>query len=359
MKFKPALLHFRFDKFESLPSELGQSTFSEIQTDCNGHKWHLALYPGGSGFNDEPGWSSLYLTSISACKSELDVRVTFTVKDAHGATAKHIEDEFNFYDGEYSEEYSEDEFMKRSDILDTSKDILNDGALHIDVSIQVKDKKDHLFHPQSAHSSRLLDWLKSGDDADTTFNVGGKIFKVHSQIINAHAPLIGNHCSDVIKDIRSDVFQLLLEHIYSGRQPEDADMLKHGKALIEAANKYELVELKMCVENILVRERILNKVNVSDFILFAEAQSCPLLKEYAISYFIVHYKEVLISDNSKDLKQSGELLSEIMTLMKDDNPKALTVDVLRKELGKRKLDVDGSKDALIARLEEAKRQRTD
>lgn len=36
-----------------------------------------------------------------------------------------------------------------------------------------------------------------------------------------------------------------------------------------------------------------------------------------------------------------------------------TVTELRKELGKRKLDVDGSKKTLVARLEEAKRQKTD
>lgn len=32
---------------------------------------------------------------------------------------------------------------------------------------------------------------------------------------------------------------------------------------------------------------------------------------------------------------------------------------LRKELGKHKLDVDGSKEALVSRLEEAKRQKMD
>jgi hypothetical protein len=36
-----------------------------------------------------------------------------------------------------------------------------------------------------------------------------------------------------------------------------------------------------------------------------------------------------------------------------------TVTEFRKELGKRKRDVDGSKETLVARLEEAKRQKTD
>jgi hypothetical protein len=48
----------------------------------------------------------------------------------------------------------------------------------------------------------------------------------------------------------------------------------------------------MAVENILVNECIMNEVNISDYILFADAQSCPLLKEYAISYLISHAQEI-------------------------------------------------------------------
>ena len=68
----------------------------------------------------------------------------------------------------------------------------------------------------------------------------------------------------------------------------------------------------MFVENVLVRERIVTKENVADYILFADAQSCPLLKEYAISYFLLYHREVLKSEQSKRLREYGELLSEIM-----------------------------------------------
>lgn len=42
-----------------------------------------------------------------------------------------------------------------------------------------------------------------------------------------------------------------------------------------------------------------------------------------------------------------------------ENEETLAVNELRKELGKRKLDVDGSKQALLSRLDEAKRQRVE
>jgi hypothetical protein len=46
--------------------------------------------------------------------------------------------------------------------------------------------------------------------------------------------------------------------------------------------------MQMFVENKLVQVCIMDRKNVSDSILFAEAQSCALLKEYAKSFFLLH-----------------------------------------------------------------------
>ena len=355
MKFKPALLHFKFDNFASLPSEPEDKTYSEEETDCNGHKWKLILCPGGKRSNEKTGWISLYLWSVN--KENLDARLTFTVKDANGATAKELQFERNFLNNSGT---GYPTFMKRSLILDTIKNILKDGALCINVEIQVKDDADELFQPQNDHQGKLLALLKTGERSDASFTVGSRSFKVHSQIIYANSPILASSINCSIYTVHPDVFQLLLEYIYSGRVPSDKQIHQHGKGLIDASNRYELVQMKMFVENVLVRERILTKWNVSDYILFADAQCCPLLKEYAIRYFLMHRREVLKSECSQNLKESGELLSEIMMLTDphdvDDGTEALTVNELRKELDKLNLDVDGSKDALVSRLEEAKRQ---
>jgi hypothetical protein len=68
---------------------------------------------------------------------------------------------------------------------------------------------------------------------------------------------------------------------------------RHGKELINAANKYELVDLKMSIKNVLVGECVLTQDNVSDYILFADAQSCPLLKEYATSLFKLWSRQLI------------------------------------------------------------------
>ena len=360
MKFKPVLLHFKFDNFADLPSGTDDATESEVQTDCNGHEWWLSLYPGGDTRNKEPGWVGLYLCSQN--DDSLDTKFTLLVKDSYGATVKEYKNEYNFVNEKgFGWGWGESEIMQRSTILNTANNILRDGALYIDVVIQVKIDNDHLFLPPSEHSNNLLNLFATGEKSDTSLHVGGKVFRVHSLIIHANAPLLANHCDGNIIDATPEVFQLILEHIYSGRQPTSEKILEHDKELIDTSNKYELTQLKMSVENVLVRERIITNENVVDYILFADAQSCALLKEYAISFFLMNHREILKSEHSKCLKDSGELMTEIMMLMnpRNEDDETMTVNELRKELGKLELNVDGSKETLVSRLEEAKRQRSD
>ena len=350
MKFKPALLHFRFDNFVSLPSEIENETSSRIKMDCNGHKWKLKLCPGGVSADDEPGWVSLYLCH----KNDNEINVvsySISVRDANGEIVAEVTNENDFNNFSWGLE----KFMKRSFILDETNGILQNGALCVDVGIHVKDDEDYLFQPQSDHSKNMLKLLRSGEKTDAFFNVYDNVFRVHSQIIHANAELLANRCDSDIKDVIPPVFWLLLEHIYSGSYPTKEQIIEYGRQLIDAANKYELISLKMHVENVLVHERIMRKENVVNCILFADAQCCPLLKEYAMAFFSVHCSDILKSEHSKCLKESGDLMSEIILFMRPANgaSRTMTVNELRKELGKLKLDVDGSKDALVSRLKEA------
>ena len=112
--------------------------------------------------------------------------------------------------------------------------------------------------------------------------------------------------------------------------------------------------MKLALENVFVQECIVEKENVCEWILFADAKFWPRLKECAISYFRLRAHEILDSEHSNQLSYSAELLKELVMMVTSPKTDDATVTELRKELGKRGLDVDGSKKALISRLDSAK-----
>jgi hypothetical protein len=355
MPAEPVLLHFKFDNFANLPSDVESSVFSDEQFDDNCLKWKAELYPGGVRDAAKEGYIGLYLCSCNI--QTIEAKFNLSIIDNSGSVC--VEEESGNFD-----EFIEDdnwgwtEFMKRSDILDPEKKILKDGALCIDVTIQVKPRKRDIYQPPNPISAKMLKLLKSSEKADASFNVKGTTVMAHSLIVSANAPILANYCNLIpqvesggssdkpIQDLSPKVFQIILEFIYSGKYPTDKNAIKYGKELINAANKYDLVELKMAVENILVQERVITKKNVSEYIVFADSKCCPLLKEYALSFFAVHCKDVLKSEHSEILCESTELLKEIIILTgssSDVGVASMSVSELRKELDKLELDVDGSK----------------
>ena len=142
-----------------------------------------------------------------------------------------------------------------------------------------------------------------------------------------------------------------------------------GRELIEAANRYGVVGLKLAVETALVETNIITMDNVVDWIVFADAKTCPLLKEHATNYFSVMAKDIIKSETWKKLKESPDLMEEMIFAMSNtpendcfDQTSKMSVDELRKELNEMGLDVDGSKEMLVSRLDESnanKRQRTE
>jgi hypothetical protein len=161
----------------------------------------------------------------------------------------------------------------------------------------------------------MLNLLESEEGADVLFIVEdheGSVFKT-------------------VEDISAEAFKSLLEHIYSGWNPSKADGIKYGKELINAANeyKYELVDLKMVVENhkgeclrlhTICRCSILSITQrVCHIILFVATSRCAQ------------------KEHSKQLRESEELLSEMWLLMGNENQESsMSVAELRNKLGKRK-----------------------
>jgi hypothetical protein len=187
MYFKPALLRFKFDKFADLPSEVDESVY-KVQTECNGNRWKLELYPGGERSAKTPGYVGVCLfrkdvdDESESANFELDTRFVTCVKDADGKNVVEKNGEFKFSSCKRFC-FGDLDFIQRSRIIEADSNILKDGALYIDVTIQVKNGKDTLYQPPNALSGSQLKLLKSGDRSDASFNVGDTVLRYFQSIL--------------------------------------------------------------------------------------------------------------------------------------------------------------------------------
>ena len=354
MDLKPDRLRFKFENFaayfpapEDIDSdeELFEShrIYSKDLTDCNGIEWRLSLF----AHRDEELWvdDAVYIGLKLENRSELLLDFKFQVSRKN---AKRYRDVFGTgFHLIVDDETTFNEFIKHSTIFDATNEILEDGALHINVFIQPRYSHDYTEYSHiQGHQRKMLDLLKKEEKTDVSVNVGGRNFHLHSLILDHNAPILADYCKQshvVITDMESGAFEIILKHVYSGYLPTNYDVHYHVEDLIDAANRFELTELKDAVEHNFVCERHVYEWNAADCIVFADAQSCPLLKEYAISVFLLFAKDILKSDDSEDLRESGELMSQIMVKIVDyyEGDKQ----------GKRKLEGDESKEATRQRTE--------
>jgi hypothetical protein len=229
--------------------------------------------------------------------------------------------------------------------------------------------------PPSPLARNMLAYYESGLDTDVNFDVDREIFRAHSQILQANAPILSDFCKNcnrtseasvTIHGIAPMIFQLLLRFIYAGEMPDVGIIIAEGRSIIEAADKFELIKLKIATETQMVKNCVVDKTNAADYILFADARSCPLLKEYAISLFMLYAPNILRSEHSKNLRESAQLLEELLYLSTSgalnqqvssagtkSTKMGPSVTELRKDLAEQGLNVDGPKGVLFSRLHDA------
>ena len=396
MASKPTILRFKFDDFENLPSERDKRTKSEMVTDESGNVWRLGIYPGGMVRDDVHGEApdddeekriSLFLINVNGGAS-FTATIAFIVRDAAGSVYFHHSLTTVCAFRARGDFYGWDKLLKRSELLDKENNVLVDGALIVDVVVQRAKGENDLFYPSNPHLKNMLTFLENGEDADVSFKVGDTTIAAHKLILKMNAPILHSFCPKrgdapvSIKDTTPQVFRIVLRYIYGGGASEAIDTLnsynedndenardKLGKEIIEAANRYGIVGLKLAVETALVKRCVVDMENAVDWILFADAKTCPLLKEHATNYFSVMAKDIIKSETWKKLKESPDLMEEMIFVMSNtpendcfDQTSKMSVDELRKALNEKGLDVDGSKEMLVSRLDESnanKRKRTE
>lgn len=335
------------------------------------HVWEILVSPGG---DDDTVSVGLRLKS----KGKISVRYLYIVRDASGEIVRKTRQ----WEGTFDEVGWSRNLVSRSTALE--KVVIN-GTFTIELRMTpVMDSKSkyckHFIpvnraiclgnsdEPDSIISSLLFD----EESADICFDVSSpsddtkqsvKVY-AHRAILKARAPDLFRLCTgyDVsnsmpISDVEPDIFRELMRYIY-GLYMDNTNWGKDAKAILEAANKYDVANLKVTAEAWYVTYFEFTAENVTDQFLYADAMSCPLLKEAAVNFMVDNGVDVFSSDSFNTILEARGLTRELFLMMAkklDSSSDSAAVDLmsiddLKIRLNEYRFAVDGDREMLVRRF---------
>mmetsp|Transcript_11999 Transcript_11999/g.20346 ORF Transcript_11999/g.20346 Transcript_11999/m.20346 type:complete len:427 (+) Transcript_11999:662-1942(+) len=342
-----SVLRFQFPDFEAHKgSVLAESSAADI----NGDIWNLMIKISESKYQRNGNSSSsssgrhrmsmnfVLMREVTSSINTDDIKFSFVVRDTKGNIAH--EEEFV-----PSSASPNDRHLVGSNLMtlfnmkganaSANGSVLLNGTLRIDIIVQALPKASvthTLFNP---FQRNMLNLFYSGERADISFEFGHfrqTSIRAHKFILETNAPALARLCECVdtsatvhLHDVSVEAFRFVLKYIYGGSPPNQQDVLKYGKEIIKAVNRYGVSSLKLEIERSFIELRVVDTSNCLDFICFAQENSCTALKEYAISYLIARPQDVMnVSDSAERLKDSPDLMLEILCAIMKIEPETIS-----------------------------------
>jgi hypothetical protein len=247
------------------------------------------------------------------------------------------------------------------------------GTVTIEANIQVEKKGTYC--PKEIVSDPFLSKLiESPRTADITFLADGQEFYLHRNVLaingnglyEFYAKHNANNCNTpaIIGNVDKHTFKSIVNYIYQVNTPTIKD-IDCGKSLLVASDRFNLVNLKLYAEAVIVDQFLTGK-NAADLFLFADSYSCALLREESMGWSIKDPRAFQAGETWTMILESKDILVELYrysltrngydhgTRYDDDvrTPAVETMDVnsLRFLAEKNNLEVDGTREALVTRL---------
>jgi hypothetical protein len=369
-------VQLQFDGFADLPTQDdgdGDECAESENFSCLGIEWLLRIYPWDTRTDEM--MVSASLRNLSDRNIHIDY--SFSVKGHAGGEVY-----TSLFKGEEDCDNSwGDDIGMRSKIVQT----LVDGALVIEVCMKLADKtqKTHTpFIPENPSCKIIQGMFMDERSSDVLFELGGQqfnskerkktktspvTFPAHHLILTKCSSTLAKLCGSAkdktapirIHDVSPDVFRHLLHHLY-GRKISDDDMKTHAKEIVDAADRWGVVDLKLMAEACLVQTTAFGVENLLDLLLYADSKNCALLKEAAMDFILENRDEVLKKLSFDDAP--GSLVRDVLAAMKRGEKRskareggtdlsAISISELRWKAHRNGLNVDGSREMLIAALE--------
>lgn len=269
---------------------------------AGGHSWKIRFYPklaqerDGRGMADcrlpiFPGGASLHLCDADE-DTELTVRFTLSVLQQDGRVSPIASrTTTEIFGAPPRQRHGFNKLVDGSMLRSYRDRVIHNDALTIRCTLTVFSTTDPVPPPElAAHLGRLLG---TGMGADITLQVGGRAFPAHRVVLAARSPVFGAllfgdmvekdaTCIEIV-DMRPEVFELLLQFIYTESLPGggegcDAATMQH---LLVAADRYGLDRLKHICEGKL--HASVGTETVASMLALAERHSCPRLRDVCVS----------------------------------------------------------------------------
>jgi hypothetical protein len=281
------------------------------------NQWILAVYPGGNDDADE-GMVTLYLDNMSNKAIEIDFAFSINGGNGKHVAYKRASRPHNFGPvGVGLNSWGFTNFAKRVSLLSS----LVNGTLAIEIHMRLtKPTKSvpPIFIPENLSSCKTIQGVFLDDTySDIVFEVGGrngkgnarKVAKTTSVTFPAHRVIVAKFSNTLaeicasgggdngtnpipIDNVSPDIFRLLLSYMY-GMTISIDDMKSHAKEVIDAADKYGVVNLKLEAEAYLVEATTFTIENVMELLLYADSKNLALLKEAAMDFIVENKMEVI------------------------------------------------------------------
>jgi len=371
-----------FHGFADLTTTRGEYVRSP-EFSCLGHQWLLALFPGGKADSAEG-----CVAIILANKSNTSIKISygFSARDADGKEVVYHKPQTNEFgtlvNNASNNARCRSNFAQRSTIMD----ILVDGSLVIEVRMKSMstDKSPTQFIPTNPLCKNVLELFMDEESADVVFEVDNgsscqseehtnKKLKTTTSIY-AHRLILKNNASALyemcgtageegittvsITDVKPKIFEHMLYYAYGGKL-SDIKLKANAKDIINACDKYGVVHLKLEAEAYYVKSSTISMDNIMDNLLYADSKNLALLKEAVMDYILANKGDIIGKVSFNDFP--GHLVTDLLTAVargeetgegdRTDYNK-MRVGTLRKMLDEKGLDVDGSREAMVALLKD-------
>lgn len=366
-----------FHGFKDLPVERDEYVMSPSFT-CNGHQWALKVYPGGDdGATDDHVSAYLHLLS------EGTITCAYGVQTLHkfGKCGQLLKVKLRTHGRSPYSGWGVSNFMQRNVILDESMGILDDNGTLAFIVTMMEEPTSVPFIPGNDFNKKVKGMFLDEETADLCFEVSKEdeekeCVYAHRFILTTCAPMLaslfessaiakrtrssrvstGEAATASITGVKPDIFRLLLYYMYGGTVSAEY-IAAHAKDFIDAADKYDIVNLKLEAEATYVKSTVITIDNVLDNLLYADAKNCALLKEAVMDFLAEHHNEAVKRVSFDDVP--GHVMKDLLVAfgrskIEDKAEKkdydAMRVSELRRRLHEMGLDVDGSREVMIDTL---------